>query len=149
MHTGDSGQGLTHGVMASLLLSALATGKTNSWAEFYDPNRVRMSAASTYVAENVTAVKNFAEYVAPGETGSVDELKRGQGAIIRDGLRKVAAFRDDNGMVHRLSAVCTHLGCHLHRNVSSNAGMSLSQARFRIDGTPLNGPALAPLEKLD
>ena len=150
VHTGDSGQGLTHGVMASLLLSALATGKTNSWAEFYDPNRVRMSAASTYVAENVTAVKNFAEYVAPGEIGSVDELKRGQGAIIRDGLRKVAAFRDDNGMVHRLSAVCTHLGCHLHWNGLEQCwDCPCHGSHFGVDGTPLNGPAVAPLEKLD
>jgi glycine/D-amino acid oxidase-like deaminating enzyme/nitrite reductase/ring-hydroxylating ferredoxin subunit len=150
VHTGDSGQGLTHGVMASLLLSALVTGKTNSWAEFYDPDRVRMSAAGSYIAENITAVKNFAEYVAPGELKSVDELKPGQGAIIREGLRKVAAFRDDTGALHRLSAACTHLGCHLHWNSLEQCwDCPCHGSHFGTDGTPLNGPAVAPLEKLD
>jgi glycine/D-amino acid oxidase-like deaminating enzyme/nitrite reductase/ring-hydroxylating ferredoxin subunit len=150
IHTGDSGQGLTHGVMASLLLSALVTGKTNGWAEFYDPKRVRMSAAGTFISENITAVKNFAEYVAPGEINSVDELERGRGAIIRDGLRKVAAFRDENGIVHRLSAACTHLGCHLHWNsLEQSWDCPCHGSHFGVDGTPLNGPAVAPLEKLD
>lgn len=149
VHTGDSGQGLTHGVMASLLLSALVIGKANSWADFYDPERVRMSSAATYVAENVTAVKNFAEYVAPGELKSVEDLKPGQGAIIREGLRKVAAFRDDKGSLHRLSAACTHLGCHLHWNSLEHCwDCPCHGSHFGIDGTPLNGPAVAPLEKL-
>jgi glycine/D-amino acid oxidase-like deaminating enzyme/nitrite reductase/ring-hydroxylating ferredoxin subunit len=150
VHTGDSGQGLTHGVMASLLLSALVTGKANTWAEFYAPERVRMSAAGTYVAENVTAVKNFAEYVAPGELKSVDELKPGQGAVIREGLRKVAAFRDDSGAVHRLSAACTHLGCHLHWNSLEQCwDCPCHGSHFGTDGTPLNGPAVSPLQKLE
>jgi glycine/D-amino acid oxidase-like deaminating enzyme/nitrite reductase/ring-hydroxylating ferredoxin subunit len=150
VHTGDSGQGLTHGVMASLLLSALVTGKANTWTEFYDPARVRMSTAATYVAENVTAVKNFADYVAPGELKSVDELNRGHGAIIREGLRKVAAFRDESGAVHRLSAACTHLGCHLHWNSLEQCwDCPCHGSHFGIDGTALNGPAVSPLEKLE
>ena len=42
-------------------------------------------------------VKNFAEYLAPGDLSSLDELKPGQGAIVREGLRKVAAYRDETG----------------------------------------------------
>jgi Rieske Fe-S protein len=109
-----------------------------------------MSSAATYVAENVTAVKNFAEYVAPGELKSVEDLKPGQGAIIREGLRKVAAFRDEKGSLHRLSAACTHLGCHLHWNSLEHCwDCPCHGSHFGIDGTPLNGPAVAPLEKLE
>src|SRR5207253_9855209 len=91
--TGDSGQGLTHGVAGSLLLSRLITGETCPWASFYDPSRVTLSAAKNFVAENVTAVTNFAEYLAPGELKSVDDLQPGTGAmgcgrLLRIGMNK-------------------------------------------------------------
>ena len=137
VHTGDSGQGLTHGVAGSLLLSRLIAGEKCPWAEFYDPARVTLSAAKNFIVENVTAVKNFAEYVAPGELKSVDELKPGHGAIIREGLRKVAAFRDDDGRIHRVSAACTHVGCHLHWNSLERCwDCPCHGSHFAIDGTP-------------
>jgi glycine/D-amino acid oxidase-like deaminating enzyme/nitrite reductase/ring-hydroxylating ferredoxin subunit len=150
VHTGDSGQGLTHGVAGSLLLSRLITGEPCSWADFYDPSRVKVSAAKNFIAENVTAVKNFAEYVAPAELKSTDELKPGQGAIIREGLRKIGAFRDEQGRIHRVSAVCTHLGCHLHWNSLEQCwDCPCHGSHFAIDGSVLNGPAVAALEKID
>ena len=45
VHTGDSGQGLTHGVAGGLLLSKLITGESSPWASFYDPSRVTLFAA--------------------------------------------------------------------------------------------------------
>ena len=69
-----------------------------------------------YVRENVTAIKNFAEYLMPGELDSVDELKPGEGGIIRNGMSRIAACRDRDGKLHLRSAVCTHLGCHVHWN---------------------------------
>jgi len=147
VHTGDSGQGMTHGVVGSLLLSRLITGEPCQWTDFYDPSRVTMSSAKNFIAENVTAVKNFAEYLTPGELRSVNELKPGCGAIIREGLHKVAAFRDDDGTIHRLSAACTHVGCHLHWNSFERCwDCPCHGSHFAIDGTALNGPAIAPLE---
>jgi Rieske Fe-S protein len=116
VHTGASGQGITHGVVGSLLISRLIQSGKADWEEFYAPSRKTLSAAKNFFAENITAVKSFAEYVAPGELASVDELKPGQGAIIREGLSKIAAYRDGKGKLQRRSAVCTHLGCHLHWN---------------------------------
>jgi hypothetical protein len=52
-------------------------------------------------------VKNFAEYLAPGELSSIDDLKPGHGGIIRQGLWKIAAYRDDRGDLHTHSAACT------------------------------------------
>lgn len=83
------------------------------WESVYDPSRKTLSAARDFISENATAVKNFAEYVAPGELSLARELERGQGAIIRKGLSKVAAYRDDDGKLHERSAMCTHTGCHV------------------------------------
>jgi glycine/D-amino acid oxidase-like deaminating enzyme/nitrite reductase/ring-hydroxylating ferredoxin subunit len=147
VHTGDSGQGLTHGVVGSLLLSRLISGEDCSWTSFYDPSRVKLAAAKNFIAENVTAVKNFAEYLAPGELNSIDELKPGKGAIIRDGLSKIAAYRDENGVLYQRSAKCTHVGCHVHWNSLERCwDCPCHGSHFAIDGTALNAPAIAPLE---
>jgi glycine/D-amino acid oxidase-like deaminating enzyme/nitrite reductase/ring-hydroxylating ferredoxin subunit len=146
VHTGDSGQGLTHGVAGSLLLSKLILGEACPWASFYDPSRIRLAAARNFIAENVTAVKNFAEYLAPGELASTDELKRGEGAIVREGLSKIAAYRAEDGSLHRRSAACTHVGCHLHWNSFERCwDCPCHGSHFAVDGTALNGPATQPL----
>jgi Rieske Fe-S protein len=147
VHTGDSGQGLTHGVAGSLLLSRVISGEDCPWASFYDPSRVTLAATKNFIAENVTAVKNFAEYLAPGELKSVDELQSGKGAIIRDGLSKIAAYRDENGVLYQHSAKCTHVGCHVHWNSLERCwDCPCHGSHFAIDGTALNAPAIAPLE---
>jgi Rieske Fe-S protein len=96
--------------------------------------------------ENNTALKNLAEYVAPGEISSPDELERGQGAIVRQGLKKIAAYRDAEGTVHLHSAACTHLGCHLHWNSFESCwDCSCHGSIFGPDGTVLNAPAVSGL----
>jgi glycine/D-amino acid oxidase-like deaminating enzyme/nitrite reductase/ring-hydroxylating ferredoxin subunit len=146
VHTGDSGQGITHGVVASLILSNLITNGASPWAEAYDPSRKTLKGAGKYLSENLTVFKNFAEYVAPGELKSLDELKPGCGAIIRDGLSKIAAYRDDNGELFLKSAACTHLGCHVHWNSLERCwDCPCHGSHFAVDGTALNGPAVAPL----
>lgn len=37
--TGDSGNGITHGTIAGIILSDLMQGKKNSWADLYNPAR--------------------------------------------------------------------------------------------------------------
>jgi glycine/D-amino acid oxidase-like deaminating enzyme/nitrite reductase/ring-hydroxylating ferredoxin subunit len=149
IHTGDSGQGLTHGVAGAILISQLIMGGRSEWMDFYDPSRKTPGAVQNFVAENVTAVKNFAEYVAPGEISSIDELKPGQGAILREGLTKVAAYRDEKGAVSRRSAKCTHLGCLVHWNSLEQCwDCPCHGSHFAPDGEVLNGPAIAPLEKI-
>jgi Rieske Fe-S protein len=78
----------------------------------------------------------------------VDDLERGQGAIIRQGLHKIAAYRDEGGKLHLHSAVCTHLGCHVHWNGLERCwDCPCHGSHFGIDGTALHGPAIAPLAK--
>jgi glycine/D-amino acid oxidase-like deaminating enzyme/nitrite reductase/ring-hydroxylating ferredoxin subunit len=144
--TGDSGQGITHGVVASLLISDLITKGSNPWQEVYEPSRKPIAAARNFISENATAVKNFAEYVAPGELSSTADLKPGQGAIVREGLSKLAAYRDENGVLFRRSAACTHVGCHVHWNSLDVCwDCPCHGSHFAVDGTALNAPAISAL----
>ena len=65
-----------------------------------DPSRITLKAAGRFVSENVTVASNLAEHITSGERSSVDELKRGEAALIRQGTKKVAAYRDQNGKLH-------------------------------------------------
>src|SRR5204862_7686103 len=88
----------------------------------------------------------FAESLAPGEVVSADELKPGQGAISRARLSKIAAYPDENGLLHRRSAACTHVGCHVHWNSLEVCwDCPCHGSHFAVDGTALNAPAVAPL----
>lgn len=146
VHTGDSGQGITHGVVGSLLNSALILGGPAAWTDVYEPSRKTLAAVGNYLKENGTAVKNFAEYLAPGELSSVDDLKPGRGAIVRQGLSKVAAYRDEVGTLYTRSAACTHVGCHLHWNSFETCwDCPCHGSHFAVDGTVLNAPAISPL----
>jgi Rieske Fe-S protein len=103
-----------------------------------------------FIKENVTAIKNFAEYLMPAEIDSVDQLKPGEGGIIRDGTKKIAASRDRDGKLHLCSAVCTHLGCHVHWNSTEQCwDCPCHGSHFAPDGAVLNGPALSPLERVE
>jgi glycine/D-amino acid oxidase-like deaminating enzyme/nitrite reductase/ring-hydroxylating ferredoxin subunit len=146
--TGDSGQGMTHGALAGLIISQMIAGGTSPWAEFYEPSRKVTRSLGEFISENLTAVKNYAEYIAPGELSSVDELERGKGAIIRHGLKKLAAYRDDSGKLHLRSAACTHVGCHLHWNSLERCwDCPCHGSQFSTDGRVLNAPAIFPLSE--
>ncbi|MBY5364875.1 FAD-dependent oxidoreductase [Rhizobium leguminosarum] len=148
--TGDSGEGMTHGVVASLLISEVILEGDSPWRELYEPSRKTVSAVGNYLAENASMIKNFAEYVAPGEIESVDRLRPGEGAIVREGITKIAAFRSDDGTLHRRSAACTHVGCHVHWNSLERCwDCPCHGSHFAVDGTVLNAPAVSPLAEID
>jgi glycine/D-amino acid oxidase-like deaminating enzyme/nitrite reductase/ring-hydroxylating ferredoxin subunit len=147
--TGDSGQGMTHGAVAGLLIAGAIVGKPRKWAEVYEPSRKPVGGAVTFVSENTTVLKSFAEYVAPGEVNSLDKIERGQGAIVRQGLAKIAAYRDRHDKLHLRSAVCTHLGCHIHWNSLEKCwDCPCHGSHFGVDGEALNGPAVRALAEV-
>jgi Rieske Fe-S protein len=145
--TGDSGQGMTHGTIAGILLTDLILGRPNPWGRLYDPSRKSLKSAAEYLKENVNVAKQYLDYVSPGEVGSVDEIRPGHGAVVRHGLTKLAVYRDEQGALHSRSAVCPHLGCIVHWNsLEGSWDCPCHGSRFGTDGRVLNGPAVTSLE---
>jgi glycine/D-amino acid oxidase-like deaminating enzyme/nitrite reductase/ring-hydroxylating ferredoxin subunit len=148
--TGDSGNGMTHGTIAGMLLTDLILGRPNEWAGLYDPSRVKVGAAKEFVRENLNVAAQYADLVMPGEISGPEEVPRGSGAIDRRGLQKVAVYRSESGQIHELSAVCPHLGCIVRWNgVEKTWDCPCHGSRFAPDGHVLNGPALTGLSPAD
>ena len=148
--TGDSGQGITHGALAGMLIRDLVLGRDNAFADLYDPSRKTLSAAGEFARSNLDVAKSYGEWLAPGEVGSAEEVTPGSGAVIRRGLKKLAVYRDPTGKLEVRSATCTHLGCIVHWNdVERSWDCPCHGSRFAPDGSVLNGPAHSPLTKAE
>ncbi|HEX5833358.1 MAG TPA: FAD-dependent oxidoreductase [Pyrinomonadaceae bacterium] len=147
--TGDSGQGMTHGTIAGMLLTDLLQGRKNPWEDLYSPSRITLRSLGEYAGENLNVAGQFTDYVTPGEISSVDELNPGEGAIMREGLSKLAVFRDEGGAVHKLSAVCPHLGCVVGWNSTEKTwDCPCHGSKYRADGRVYQGPANSDLSKV-
>ena len=150
--TGDSGMGMTHGTIAGILLGALITGKEHPWAKLYDPKRVTLHSTelATLAKENADVAAQFADYVTPGQVTDVDAIPKGEGRVIRRGLLKVAAYKDEAGKVHECSAVCTHVRCIVDWNTAEKSwDCPCHGSRFDPYGKVINGPASTDLEKVE
>jgi glycine/D-amino acid oxidase-like deaminating enzyme/nitrite reductase/ring-hydroxylating ferredoxin subunit len=149
--TGDSGNGMTHGTIGGLLLTDMINGKDNPWEDLYDPSRITVKTAGDFIKETAdmayTAVK---DWVTGGDVNKPEDLANGQGAVITSGLKKIAAYKDENGVLHTCSAVCPHLGGVLQwNNDEKSFDCPLHGSRFTTCGTVINGPALTDLKKID
>jgi Rieske Fe-S protein len=64
-------------------------------------------------------------------------------------MHKVAVYREEDGSIHKCSAVCTHLGCVVQWNGSEKSwDCPCHGSRFDTDGHVLNGPALRALKEM-
>lgn len=148
--TGTSGNGMTYGTIAGMLLTDLILGRENPWADVYEPSRITLRASGEFLRENLNAAARYADYLTGGDFDSPDAIPRGNGGIIRRGMSKVAVYRDDAGTLHELSAVCPHLGGVVHWNPSEKSwDCPLHGSRFNATGRVINGPAISDLKRAD
>jgi glycine/D-amino acid oxidase-like deaminating enzyme/nitrite reductase/ring-hydroxylating ferredoxin subunit len=137
--TGDSGQGIAHGVAASLILPSLIEGESHPWAEVYSPARKRPPKELRRKEADAEEVDD--------KIGSAEALSPGEGGILREGKDDLAVSRDEGGRMYRLSASCSHEGCTVHWNSFEQCwDCPCHGSQFAPDGTALNAPAVAPLD---
>lgn len=149
--TGDSGNGMTHGTIAGLLLTDLILGRDNLWAELYDPTRKRLRALADYVKGNVQSAAPYTRWVTGGEVSSVENIAPGEGGILRRGVQLVAVSRGADGALLERSAVCTHLGCIVAWDEGAgNIVCPCHDGRFNpASGAVVSGPPPAPLPPVE
>ncbi|HUR52243.1 MAG TPA: FAD-dependent oxidoreductase, partial [Mycobacteriales bacterium] len=149
--TGFNAWGMTNGTLAGMVLADLVQGRTNPWADLYSPERLTPKAsASKLVKENLDVGAELIGGMFRPSLRGMEELEPGQaGVFLRPGGR-TAAYRDDAGELHVVSARCTHLGCTVRWNDAERSwDCPCHGSRFGIDGAVLHGPAVHPLDPRD
>lgn len=146
--TGDSGMGLTHGTLGAMLVTDLILRRANPWTGDYACDRRRGRALGEFLKENLNAALELRDHVTPGDAADPDLIPRGQGAVVRTGLKQLAVFRDADGQVHKRSAVCPHLGCVVRwNNAESSWDCPCHGSRFDAKGGVIIGPATEDLSE--
>lgn len=144
--TGSSGNGMTYGTIAGMLITDLILERKNPWAPIYDPARITLAAARVFAEENFNTAVMYTEWLTGGDVRSASEIPPGSGAVERRGLKKIAIYRDELGALHECSAFCTHLGGVVAWNSAERSwDCPCHGSRFDPFGRVINGPAISDL----
>jgi len=144
--TGLRKWGLAMGTSAAEIVAATALGGPSASGGAFRPERFHPRAAGReLLTHNAHSGLRFVtDRVTRRE--SADGIAPGEGRVVGSGVGQAAVYRDERGVVHELSARCTHLGCIVAWNAAERSwDCGCHGSRFAALGDVIHGPATAPL----
>lgn len=147
--TGFMKWGLTGGTFAAMVLADHLDGRANPWAEDFSPTRFSARSSVSLARINLqTGIDFVGDRLAPGQSDEVGDVPRGRAVTVRQDGEPTGVYRDEEGLLHVVSLLCTHLGCLLRFNGADRSwDCPCHGSRFDIDGQVLEGPAVHPLKR--
>ena len=144
--TGDSGTGMTNCTAGAIAVTDMIMGRSNAWADLHEPARKATHALGEFVKEQANTLAQYKDLLTGGDCSDATQIPPGCGAVIRQGMSKLAVYKDDASQLHVRSAICTHLGCVVSWNPAEKSwDCPCHSSRFSIHGEVLHGPAAQPL----
>ena len=146
--TGLSGNGITSGTLAGLLLADLVRGHANPWARLFSPERTRtLASVGRNVGRNLAAAKRRLTTGRIKElVTDVEQLPPSTGMLLRRQGERLAIYRGATGVLRALSAACPTGRGHVRWNGAEKSWDCPScGSRFDLAGAVLNGPAVRGL----
>jgi glycine/D-amino acid oxidase-like deaminating enzyme/nitrite reductase/ring-hydroxylating ferredoxin subunit len=156
--TGYSGNGISQGTLAGILLSELVLGRTEDLARLLSPHRpIHPTDLWEYASNNIVYPFNVAaslvgrpllERFRREEEFDPASLALGESRVGTIDGKRVASHRDEEGRIRTLSARCTHLGGEVSFNEFEKTwDCACHGSRFSLDGEVICGPAKKPLKE--
>ncbi|RYN91589.1 hypothetical protein AA0120_g5594 [Alternaria tenuissima] len=150
--TGDSGNGLTHGVLAGKLIADSITEQPNDWISAYDPKRLASIAksATSMISHDLQINAQYKRF-AQSDIKDIEDLVPGEGGVVNTNPTKpLAVYKDEGGQIHKFSALCPHLkGVVCWNTTEKSWDCPVHGSRFSKDGVQLCGPSKMGLEPAD
>lgn len=144
--------GMTNSMAAAHLLKDLITDQPNKYKELFDPTRTHLKgeAAKTLIKEMADDGAQMVKSRVKRKDKKLEELETGEGAVVSiKGLRR-GAYKDESGELHIVDTTCTHMKCGVEWNSGERSwDCPCHGSRFSYTGEVLEGPATAPLKKID
>ncbi len=135
--------------MAAMLLKDLVFEIDNPWSQFYDATRATPFITPEGLKQNLDVGTHWVGDRIKGFADSLNDVAHNQGQVVQVDGQKVAAYRNENGAVHAVSAICSHLGCVVAwNNAEKSWDCPCHGARFNCEGKVLHGPAVNDLEQI-
>jgi glycine/D-amino acid oxidase-like deaminating enzyme/nitrite reductase/ring-hydroxylating ferredoxin subunit len=149
--TGYGGNGMTYSHVAAEILKSILLNEENPNISLFDPNRIKPVAGfKNFIAHNADVVKNFiGKWFSHEKLQDLADMAPGEGRVIVYEGEKIALHKDENGQLHAVSPVCTHLKCSVAwNNAERSWDCPCHGARYTAEGEVLTGPASADLEQI-
>lgn len=150
--TGDSGDGLTHGVLAGKLIADQIQGISNPWSKLYDPSRIAsvMQSLPQMLAHDVQINTQYTRYLE-SDIEDIEDLAPGEGGMLNsETAEPVVVYKDESSCVQEFSAICPHLkGVVCWNAVEKTWDCPVHGSRFSKEGICLQGPAKSNLHPVD
>lgn len=140
--TGFQKWGMTTSMVAALILRDTLCGSTNPYATIFSPSRFATSDLLNISKEGTMAVKGLLKRTLQLPENVVEDLPRGQGAIVFVSGEKVGVYKDDDGTIYPVTVRCPHLGCQLEWNPDEKSwDCPCHGSRFDYYGNWISNPA--------
>ena len=145
--TGDGGNGMTSSTIGGRLVTDLILGRTNRWEDLYNPGRFTLSAVGNFIRDGLNETAQYKDWIYASSPFDLPHLERGEGLVMTEGLGKTAVYKDHDGELHKLSAVCPHLGGIVRWNTAEKSwDCPCHGSRFDPQGHVIEGPACTNLQ---
>lgn len=149
--SGYGGNGMTYSSVAALALHSLLHNQETDATKLFNPNRIKPVAGFTsFIQHNVSAVGEFVSRLFSGEKlNELADLAPGEARLVRYENEKIAVFKDEDGALHAVNPVCTHLKCEVKwNNTERSWDCPCHGARYNFNGKVLTGPADRDVETI-
>lgn len=134
--TGFNAWGISNGTAAGLMIAETIAKGAHRWGRLFDPKRGAPQGFHRS-GDTQSAVSGF-ESIPPGGAG-----------VVGQGEEKIAAWRDQAGVLHCFSAACTHKGCTVTwNNADRTWDCPCHGSVFSAEGDVIHGPARQPLKRV-
>lgn len=150
--TGYSGSGLSFGTVAGTVIAELILGGKPPVADVLTPSRIKpVASAGEFISQNLNVAKHFVKDRFTGEKiESLEAIARGEGRLVTYQRKQLAVFRDEQGVLHMLSPVCTHAGCIVNWNSAEQTwDCPCHGGRYAANGERIYGPPPHDLARED
>jgi glycine/D-amino acid oxidase-like deaminating enzyme/nitrite reductase/ring-hydroxylating ferredoxin subunit len=145
--SGDSGNGLTHGTIAGMLISDLINGVDNKYEKIYSPSRITLGGIGSFFKEFVSGFVAYLKNKPDTDGVHVNDIARNEGKVIEWKKKKCGVYRDEEDLLHIVDAECSHLKCIIKWNNDEKSwDCPCHGSRFTPDGKVMNGPANKDLD---
>jgi len=147
--TGFNAWGISNGAAAAMILTDIITGRETPWLNVYDARRIKpVGGGKEFIKGNAGVASHLVGGYLSDKPKSFTELAPGESAILKIDGENIAAFRDEQGELHAVSAVCTHMGCLVGWNETDRTwDCPCHGSRFELGGEIIHGPAVKALER--
>lgn len=141
--TGFQKWGMSTSMIAAKIIRDKICGYHSPYAPLFSPKRFHLKASLPgLIKDMTTSTHGIVKGLLHFPTDSPVFMAKDSAKIVSAGNRRYACYKDKEGMLHKISPRCPHLGCELEWNEDDHSwDCPCHGSRFDIDGKIINNPA--------